>query len=84
MQGEQVEVEVYQSQNGDWAGNVDLEVSERIHTLLFGFQSLPGIFSSQVGYNNKKTVTNETYDSEELSHVFINVSPSSRTHPSRL
>ncbi|KAI5455049.1 transport between ER and Golgi ATPase protein [Naganishia albida] len=50
MQGEQVEVEVYQPQNGDWAGNVDLEV----------------------GFNNKKTVTNETYDTEELSHVFIN------------
>ena len=27
MQGEQVEVEVYQPQNGDWAGNIDLEVS---------------------------------------------------------
>ncbi|KAJ9118952.1 hypothetical protein QFC24_005918 [Naganishia onofrii] len=50
MQGEQVEVEVYHPQNGDWAGNVDLEV----------------------GFNNKKTVTNETYDSEELSQVFIN------------
>jgi len=27
MQGEQVEVEVYEPQNGDWAGNVDLDVS---------------------------------------------------------
>jgi hypothetical protein len=27
-----------------------------------------------IGFNNKKTVVNETYDTEELSHVFINVS----------
>ena len=27
MQGEQVEIEVYEPKNGDWAGNVDLDVS---------------------------------------------------------
>lgn len=72
MQGEQVEVEVYHPQNGDWAGSVDLEVSllwPRFATPALTFDRL-----SQVGFNNKKTVTNETYDSEELSHVFINVS----------
>jgi hypothetical protein len=29
MQGEQVEIEVYEPKNGDWAGNVDLDVSYR-------------------------------------------------------
>lgn len=27
MQGEQVEIDVYEPKNGDWAGNVDLDVS---------------------------------------------------------
>lgn len=37
MQGEQVEVEVYHPQNGDWAGNVDLEVSISVMHMLHPF-----------------------------------------------
>lgn len=72
MQGEQVEVEVYNPQNGDWAGSVDLEVGGLMRC---GNSRLTPHFSYQVGFNNKKTVTSETYDTEELSHVFINASP---------
>jgi hypothetical protein len=77
MQGEQVEVEVYEPQNGDWAGNVDLDVSIwcrrpfRSKGNLYWRSSLCIL---QIGFHIKKTESHEVYDTEQLAQVFITVS----------